>query len=80
MAQVVRQSQVLRLWAELPGVDERSERNWRAIGMWVTPRMNFGHLLLALAMTAYVLIAMRYEERDLMQRFGSTYHRWRGVA
>jgi protein-S-isoprenylcysteine O-methyltransferase Ste14 len=50
------------------------------LGMWATPRMSFGHLLLALAMTGYVLIAMRYEERDLMQRFGSSYHRWRGAA
>jgi protein-S-isoprenylcysteine O-methyltransferase Ste14 len=49
------------------------------MGVWVTPRMSFGHLLLALGMTAYVLIAMRYEERDLMQRFGSRYSRWRGA-
>jgi protein-S-isoprenylcysteine O-methyltransferase Ste14 len=50
------------------------------LGMWATPRMSFGHLLLALAMTGYVLIAMRYEERDLMQRFGSRYNQWRGAA
>jgi protein-S-isoprenylcysteine O-methyltransferase Ste14 len=28
----------------------------------------------------YVLIAVRYEERDLMQRFGSRYSHWRGAA
>jgi protein-S-isoprenylcysteine O-methyltransferase Ste14 len=50
------------------------------VGMWATPRMSFGHLLLALAMTGYVLIGMRYEERDLMQRFGSRYSHWRGAA
>jgi protein-S-isoprenylcysteine O-methyltransferase Ste14 len=50
------------------------------LGMWATPRMSSGHLLLALAMTGYVLIAMRYEERDLMQRFGSRYSHWRGAA
>ena len=50
------------------------------LGVWATPRMSFGHLLLALAITAYVLIAMRYEERDLMQRFGNSYQRWRGAA
>jgi methanethiol S-methyltransferase len=49
------------------------------LGTWATPRMSVGHLLLALAMTAYVLIAMRYEERDLIQRFGTSYHRWRGA-
>lgn len=50
------------------------------LGIWATPRMSLGHLLLALALTAYVLIAMRYEERDLLRRFGSRYSRWRGLA
>jgi methanethiol S-methyltransferase len=50
------------------------------LGVWATPRMSVGHLLLALVMTGYVLIAMRYEERDLMQRFGDSYHHWRGAA
>jgi protein-S-isoprenylcysteine O-methyltransferase Ste14 len=50
------------------------------LGMWATPRMSFGHLLLVLTMTGYVLIAMRYEERDLMQRFGRRYSHWRGDA
>jgi methanethiol S-methyltransferase len=36
------------------------------LGVWATPRMSAGHLLLALALTDYVLIAMRYEERDLL--------------
>src|SRR5262245_31421619 len=40
------------------------------LGIWATPRMSFGHLLLAFALTAYILIAMRYEERDLLHRFG----------
>ena len=47
------------------------------LGVWATPRMSFGHLLLALALSGYVLIAMRYEERDLVQRFGAPYARWR---
>jgi protein-S-isoprenylcysteine O-methyltransferase Ste14 len=47
------------------------------LGVWATPRMSFGHLLLALALTAYVLIAIRYEERDLLQRFGRRYADWR---
>jgi protein-S-isoprenylcysteine O-methyltransferase Ste14 len=50
------------------------------LGVWATPRMSFGHLLLALALTGYVLIAMRYEERDLLHQFGSRYTRWRGAA
>jgi len=49
------------------------------LGVWATPRMSCGHLLLALALTAYVLIAMRYEERDLLHRFGRRYADWRDV-
>jgi protein-S-isoprenylcysteine O-methyltransferase Ste14 len=50
------------------------------LGIWATPRMSAGHLLLALGLTGYVLIAMRYEERDLLQRFGARYGRWRGIT
>ena len=39
--------------------------------------MTVGHLLLAAGMTVYVLIAMHYEERDLVARFGTAYTRWR---
>jgi protein-S-isoprenylcysteine O-methyltransferase Ste14 len=49
------------------------------LGVWATPRMSCGHLLLALALTVYVLIAMRYEERDLLHRFGRRYADWRGA-
>lgn len=42
--------------------------------------MTLGHLLLATGMTLYVLIAMRYEERDLLQRFGGSYTRWRSES
>jgi methanethiol S-methyltransferase len=45
--------------------------------MWATPRMTLGHLLLATCMTIYVLVAVRYEERDLAARFGADYSRWR---
>ena len=47
------------------------------LAMWATPQLTIGHLLLATGMTLYVLIAMRYEERDLIARFGSSYARWR---
>lgn len=49
------------------------------LGVWATPRMSFGHLLLALALTAYVRVAMRYEERDLLHRFGASYRDYRGM-
>ena len=41
-----------------------------------TPHMTIGHWLLATGMTVYVLIALRYEERDLRERFGNAYARW----
>ena len=47
------------------------------LAMWATPQLTVGHLLLATGMTLYVLIAIRYEERDLIARFGSSYARWR---
>ena len=50
------------------------------MGVWVTPRMSLGHALLALGLTGYVLIAMRYEERDLARTFGARYNRWRSAA
>ena len=43
------------------------------IAFWVTPRMTVGHLLFTVAMTVYVLIALRYEERDLVRELGACY-------
>lgn len=43
------------------------------IAFWSTPHMSVGHLLLALGMTAYIVIAIRYEERDLVGLFGKDY-------
>ena len=48
------------------------------IAFWATPEMSYGHLLLALGMSAYMLIAIRYEERDLITLFGERYERYRG--
>lgn len=47
------------------------------VGVWATPRMMLGHLVLALGLTGYVLIAMRYEERDLAAAYGPRYLTWR---
>ncbi len=45
--------------------------------IWAAPRMTIGHLLLAVGLSLYVLIAMRYEERDLVARYGARYTLWR---
>ncbi|QDZ06832.1 isoprenylcysteine carboxylmethyltransferase family protein [Sphingomonas panacisoli] len=47
------------------------------IAFWATPRMTLGHLLLAAGLSIYMLIAIQYEERDLVELFGDDYQRYR---
>lgn len=47
------------------------------MSFWGTPRMTTGHLLFAVGMTAYILIAIRYEERDLETFLGDNYVQYR---
>ena len=47
------------------------------LAFWATPHMTAGHLLLALGMSAYMLAAIRYEERDLTALFGDDYRQYR---
>ncbi|MDG2532933.1 isoprenylcysteine carboxylmethyltransferase family protein [Sphingomonas sp. HITSZ_GF] len=43
------------------------------LAFWATPAMTVGHLLFTLGMTAYILIGVHYEERDLGDFFGEDY-------
>jgi methanethiol S-methyltransferase len=47
------------------------------LAFWATPEMTAGHLLLAAGMSVYMLIAIRYEERDLTGVFGKSYTDYR---
>jgi methanethiol S-methyltransferase len=47
------------------------------LAFWATPRMSYGHLLLAVGVSIYMLIAIRYEERDLTNYYGEDYTRYR---
>ncbi|HEY0763782.1 MAG TPA: isoprenylcysteine carboxylmethyltransferase family protein [Pyrinomonadaceae bacterium] len=44
---------------------------------WMTPQMTFAHLLFSIATTAYILLAIQFEERDLVREFGDTYKDYR---
>lgn len=46
------------------------------IALWATPTMTTGHLLLAGVWTNYILAAMLFEERDLIDHFGEAYRRY----
>lgn len=44
---------------------------------WGAPTMTAGHLLFSAGMTGYILLAINFEERDLVQHIGDPYQRYR---
>lgn len=47
------------------------------MAFWATPTMTITHLLFALGMTTYILIAVPFEERDLVRYHGKSYADYR---
>ena len=43
------------------------------IGIWSTPTMSMTHLLLSAPLTVYVLLSLKYEEKDLVTTLGKSY-------
>lgn len=47
------------------------------LSFWSVPVMSAGHLLFSAGASAYILIGVAFEERDLLAQFGERYRRYR---
>lgn len=47
------------------------------IAFWATPTMTLGHMMFAVVLTIYMLIAIPIEESDLVNAYGSQYEEYR---
>ena len=47
------------------------------LAFWMTPTMTLAHLVFAAATTAYIVLAIQFEERDLVAEHGAAYEAYR---
>jgi protein-S-isoprenylcysteine O-methyltransferase Ste14 len=50
------------------------------LAFWASSIMTLGHLLFAVAMTVYIIVALQFEERDLVSVYGERYKAYRSEA
>jgi protein-S-isoprenylcysteine O-methyltransferase Ste14 len=47
------------------------------LAFWMTPTMTLAHLVFAIATTAYIVLAIQFEEQDLVAEHGAAYETYR---
>ena len=50
------------------------------IAFWATPTMTAAHLFFAIMTTGYMLVAIQFEENDLVKHFGAKYQEYKTFA
>jgi protein-S-isoprenylcysteine O-methyltransferase Ste14 len=47
------------------------------LAFWMTPTMTLAHLVFAVATTVYIVLAIQFEEHDLVSEHGAKYEEYR---